>query len=917
MSSGNLKGDAFEEEVAKLLRLKGYKVERNVLLSGTQIDLVARRNDILDNVCLVVECGDRTEPVGIKMIKEKSAVLMSLTDPRYMFRMLYVSRNGFTAEARTFAGSHANVSVMTFDELESQLVDFTPYIDGYCYAYERSDGMFHDGDIYGRFVEPAARAEDRRILPSLTQAAKDWLARPNDNLLFLLGEYGSGKTSFCRNFTYELLRERGSQGVGPDMPLPILFNLREYRDALNIRQLVTDSLINQYGVALASFQAFERACSTGRILLVLDGFDEMAATADESTIAKCFGQFYILAALNVKVLLTCRSNFFSSHADLLELVRNFSIDVPDPESGDDFRISFKHHGRILTVEPWDKQRVRTFITTHAGAQADDIIASIEKIHDLSDLCSRPVLLDMVLQTMPELLAARTPINSAALYEQYTGKWTLRDNWRVNTPSTLRQSFCEELAFFMHRVDVLSISAAQLNEIVATTMAEFADVPEKLEELRSDIQTCSFLTRSAADEFRFAHKSFMEFFVARRAVDNLINRREEAQVEAESEPFPTGIRADIHGLSINSLREIAVTMDGRARFVYFGHVGSGKPSVLGAVHSAYEAQMFPKVRQARWARAAVHGDVNDAIFANLERHAGRIFDKMKLAGSGVITSTEIATFAAEYAAVRELSVDRLLASADSAARASVISDILRKAQRTDYIQANVAGIKNFVFAKDRGELHDLVSASCCAALTKVDGAVDFEFVLAARAVLSMDAWRYLLFEAASSQCVERDLFERVIELDGVGVVERGIAIFAARANTSPAVTEVALRQLIEQLPNVGDESEQLLGVELLGLLGFSDDSLIGLYGALMQEGADVHVRSAVADMLSSLTSDQAWQKVRSLWAMEDNGKLRQRLQKVEETLRTRTSQKKGRASWSQGGRRTAVRDKMWGSLRGRP
>jgi hypothetical protein len=901
MSSESRKGREFEDEVAQLLRLKGYSVVRNERLGGTQIDLVARRNDVLDNVCLLVECGDRADPVGVDVIKQKSAALLSVHDPRYLFRMLYVSRKGFTPEAKTFADGNPAVSVMTFDELEGQLVDFTPYVDGYCHAYERHEGMFRDGATYGRFVEPAARDENGDVVHSLTRATADWLAHESDNLLFLLGEYGSGKTSFCRNFTYELLKERSKQGVGPDARLPILFNLREYRRAFNIRQLVTDSLVNQYGVSLASFHAFERACSTGRILLVLDGFDEMAATADEATIVECFSQFYTLAALNAKVLLTCRSNFFSSHFDLLELVRNFSIDVPDPESGDDLRISFKYHGRILTLEPWDKQRVRMFIHTHAGAQTDDIIGSIEKIHDLSDLCSRPVLLDMVLQTMPELLAARTPINSAALYEHYTNKWTVRDNWRVSTPPKLRQAFCEELAFVMHKADVLSISARQLDEIVIATMAEFAKAEENLEELRSDIQTCSFLTRSTADKFRFAHKSFMEFFIARRVLDNLINRTGDAaeMVEEQPESLASMRRAYPYGQSV---------------FIFADGTGG---RLWDVAQNAFETQLYPKMLQTRWARIGRHASVNDAIFSNLEQYASRMFHNINVTHVSVVASAEIATFAMERAAVREIPIERLLSAADTTARAALVSDILRKAQRTEYIQANVAGIKSYVFADGKDEIRDLVSASCCAALTKVNGAVDLEFVQAARAVLSVAAWRYLLFEAANNQCVEPGVFERVLEFDGIGVVEHGIAIFAARETTSAAVTQVALRKLAQQLPDTSDESEKLIGLELLGLLGFADEYLIDLYQSLMEENASVEVRTAAADMLSSLTSERAWRKVRGLWSRENVPALRKRLQKVDEAIRAKASRAKGRASWSHGGRRNAVRDQMWATLRNRP
>src|SRR5215472_14677100 len=154
MVSERQKGSRFEADVAQLLRLMGYHVVTNERLGGTQIDLVAKRNDTLNNICLLVECGDRAEPIGVEMIKQKASVLLSLQDPQYLFRMLYVSRNGFTADAKTFARSQPSVLLMTFHELEAQLVNFQPYIDTYCDAYERSEGMFREGRLFGQFVEP-------------------------------------------------------------------------------------------------------------------------------------------------------------------------------------------------------------------------------------------------------------------------------------------------------------------------------------------------------------------------------------------------------------------------------------------------------------------------------------------------------------------------------------------------------------------------------------------------------------------------------------------------------------------------------------------------------------------------------------------------------------------------------------------
>jgi len=132
------KGRAFEEEVGQILRLKGYTVIRNNLINGTQIDLHATKNDPLDNISFVVECADRDAAIGVDLVKEKASVLLSLRDARSFYRLLFVSKRGFTAEAKAFAAKQPNVILLTLTELEELLVDLMPYATSYVHNYEHS-----------------------------------------------------------------------------------------------------------------------------------------------------------------------------------------------------------------------------------------------------------------------------------------------------------------------------------------------------------------------------------------------------------------------------------------------------------------------------------------------------------------------------------------------------------------------------------------------------------------------------------------------------------------------------------------------------------------------------------------------------------------------------------------------------------
>jgi hypothetical protein len=129
---------------------------------------------------------------------------------------------------------------------------------------------------------------------------------------------------------------------------------------------------------------------------------------------------------------------------------------------------------------------------------------------------------MILTTLPQLTEGGGRINSAALYEKYTNRWSARDEWRVTLPLEIRTEFCDVLAMTMRTTHIEELSFETLQEILVQSLHDLANSEDQLERFKNDLQTCSFLVRSGASSmFRFAHKSFLEFFVARHIVGLLL------------------------------------------------------------------------------------------------------------------------------------------------------------------------------------------------------------------------------------------------------------------------------------------------------------------------------------------------------------------------------------------------------------
>lgn len=897
MSGPSAKGNEFEKEVELLLRLKGYSVTRNELICGTQIDIVAHKGDLLDNVCFVVECTDRDKPVGVELVKQKAAVLLTLKDSKFLYRLIFVARNGFTAESKAFASAQPSIALLTFTDLENQLVDFSPYVNWYIHNYQNSLGVFREGKLHGSYVELGARDENDNIVPSLTVEAKHWLSGDLNNLLFVLGDYGSGKTSFCRNLVYELLVEKYQRHLEQKFT-PLLINLRDYRNAFNIQQLITDTLINQHGVALPSFMAFERMCSSGTVLLVLDGFDEMADRSDKQTLVDCFNQIYLLANLNAKIILTCRSNFFHSHSDVIELLKNYSIDIPISDSNGQqvVHFTFEHKARLLNTEKLNQDQIRQFIRNRFGADAESMFDLIESIHDLSDLSTRPVLLDMILTTLPELRDKKKRINSAALYEYYTNKWTARDEWRVHLPLKIRQAFCELLGWIMHNSEIQEMEYSFLEKAMAYSLHEMANSDEKLEQFKNDIQTCSFLVRTGKmDRFRFAHKSFLEFFVARKIITDLsegISLKKpptEDWFSQQKKPFLNPLGWDLEMGRFESYRSIRSLFDLDLRTTH----------IYGFIIENELAQRWPAIRSDASARALIEQSLRE-IFTRQGKSP--ISESLGI-------SEEIATFAIEYLENLGVSFQEFLAKLKDEDSVALFSDILRLNRSVEFIQRNGKFMKSYV---DTGD-GEILKASFCSAIAKVPELVDLRFIEDSRTKTTNEAWSYFLFELASRSTDYSEIFRSCLAWENLRTIDKLVCLYGMRGSLHESDPSGVNTLMIRDLLKSANQDEQNVGLALCQLLTHGT-ALEMIAEVFRSEASGSSLKRGALSKLESLGGEDTRKVVLRLWSQEKDSGMKRELKKIEKRIRDVSSRKGTRVTLDQVRTNQTIRESMWRSLK---
>ncbi len=537
------KGRTFEDRVARLLTLLDYRVEAEQYIDGNRVDLVARKRSGLRSECYLVECKHHGKPVG-KDVVERLAAWLQGDKAREMRAEGMVVAPRFTPAALTFARS-AGILVHTPEALENLLFDFGPYLS-------RIRRSFEESHLARTYVPQRVllEADPKRCQGvDLLDHAAAWAGGEGRRLWLLLGDYGTGKTCFFKRFAYELARlhlEAGDDEKRP--PVPVAIDLKDFPNAITLEGLLQDHLrrhANWHG----NPEILLHLLAQGRVVLLLDAFDEMGTAAAGRSVEE---QFRLLARPTMsegasggnRVLITCRTHFFRDQ----QYVKDVACHGPEDDliAGDSIlgKVARSFEASIDELMLFDDDQIRAFLERHLPAgKVEEARRFIRQTYDLPRLAPRPVMLEMIVQALPELMAAGEGLTPAGLYHRYTSQWLEdRSGKSLLTTPRQRKRLLEHLAFELWGRDRNRIHHRDLVNVLRQLP------PERLAGLDPDrvdleLRTAAFLTRTAEGMYGFSHKSFREFFFAsyllralRRGTDALSAALDTARLTPECVAF---------------------------------------------------------------------------------------------------------------------------------------------------------------------------------------------------------------------------------------------------------------------------------------------------------------------------------------------------------------------------------------------
>ncbi|MGE5341392.1 MAG: NACHT domain-containing protein [Candidatus Omnitrophota bacterium] len=440
--------------------------------------------------------------------------------------LIFAVKNDWPICPIEFNGSKCRVE--SEESLLNDLVDFQYYFDD----IKKRVGKDHlaDSNLTLNDVYTPSNfkiVDDDKNQKNIESFLKSWSIDPGRRQLALLGEYGQGKSTCSLLFTYHLISDSDNQSR-----IPILMELR----GKSPRNMTTDELLATWALRYnINPKALMKLLVAGRLILILEGFDEMALIGDAEMRINHFRTLWQLCFPKSKILITGRPNFFLDDSEM-----KAALGIQEPRGN-------AAYCQALHLLPFDIKRIKKALRFLDEETRNEICNFALKDPKFMEIVSRPSLLYMVglLWKKEQLSDIKNKLNSAYLMELFIRNSYRRQGAKIGDKpdfmalnSQEREFFMSGIAYYMASKSLPNqITKEQFHEIVSKLTEVIPDsvssvkaitreksIPLRkrikddenaLEHIKTDVRACGLLvvdpTKSGA--FKFAHKSFMEYLFA--------------------------------------------------------------------------------------------------------------------------------------------------------------------------------------------------------------------------------------------------------------------------------------------------------------------------------------------------------------------------------------------------------------------
>ncbi|MEO0932843.1 MAG: NACHT domain-containing protein, partial [Cyanobacteria bacterium J06641_2] len=502
---------ALAQEMRGWFEILGYRFERYEVWDSDYfewiINIPVRRNRY-DRVLVRGMTGE----VGLKDVQAiLSKVAEQKTDEGWLVTDRRISK---AARDEIEKEENEHLDCFTFDELVAIDADFSGYLDWLEAEVKRRgiDTNYVPLSCTKEELDPFSKSpigvsryteEDGWIDGYIDR----WLDDPAKEHISVLGEFGTGKTWFALHYAWVALqRYKDAQHRGVQLPrLPLVIPLRDYAKAVSVESLFSEFFFRQYKIPIPHYDAFIQLNRMGKLLLIFDGFDEMAARINRQEMINNFWELAKVVVPGAKVILTCRTEHFPEaqegrallNAELQASIANLTGETPQFE--------------VLELEKFDDNQISQVLSQQTEPSTVELVMGNSQ---LLDLARRPVLTELILEALPDIAAGK-PVDMSRVYLYAVRRKMERDIKAERTFTSLadKMYFLCELAWEMLSTDRMSLNYRLFPDRIRRLFGSVVQEEKDLDHWNYDMMGQTMLIRNADGDYTPAHRSLLEFFVA--------------------------------------------------------------------------------------------------------------------------------------------------------------------------------------------------------------------------------------------------------------------------------------------------------------------------------------------------------------------------------------------------------------------
>ncbi|MEV4268406.1 NACHT domain-containing protein [Micromonospora aurantiaca (nom. illeg.)] len=529
-----------------LFESNGYEVEGPIHKYGAEVDLVATQLAGFAQTRVYIEATVQFVDVA-KFGKDLTKLALFRNEPGV--QLLIVSAKGFTLDVRERA-EQVGIRTMTYEELFKSFEKCEPYIRSVLGASEAAVDLSILDEVY---EEPEFDDEIGRA--SATKYLTDWSrSRSNNRWLVVVGEYGTGKTALTRVLQRRWMKD---YVAGEDVALPFRIELKDFSKQFDARGLL-HHFLDRNELAHLPIQFVEGMIAEGRVVLLLDGYDEMAQYLNVRERRACLEALADLAQGGARGILTSRPNYFTEAEELRvfealyqRLGHRFLSEAPELDRGileqerlvdealDEFIMRrVERQLRDLTPGQASKLVRRRLAGDEQGAAAViailDRVFRVETSPEAVSLSGKPVIASYLLEVVEELKRDSSSVSDQTsalseyqIFDLIVNKLMLRD-WRRTTElmPTERRAFLRRLALELTRAEQKVVNEDQFRKLIdgqfrkKIKQRSVDGSVDAAQALFDDLRSSATLTRARSGMgfgWAFSHNTLREFLLIEEMV----------------------------------------------------------------------------------------------------------------------------------------------------------------------------------------------------------------------------------------------------------------------------------------------------------------------------------------------------------------------------------------------------------------